>query len=288
MYRTSATVLAGAVAMASPVANATQQPQTGKVESSKTATPSAQEVTLSGCLRQTSDDPGMFALVRAADPASTTRSASSAAQSPLYRLDDKGQLLKGHVGQHVEVRGTVTPAPDEKGPDVVTTRRENIGVPTTVVTTVDLKPAPRLDVKAVKRVPGTCAPPANARSASAAPPAAGAAAARAVSVGDISEHPERYLGQTVVVRGEIEQVFSPSVFSLDEDRVFSAGVDVLVISKRPGVAKEDRRATVTGVVRRFVRAEMQKEIVDFDLRPEWLVDFETRPVIVATDVTLAR
>lgn len=41
--------------------------------------------------------------------------------------------------------------------------------------------------------------------------------------------------------------YSPSVFSLDENRLFS-----------------------------------------FDLRPDWLVDFESCPVIIATDVTIAK
>ncbi len=45
---------------------------------------------------------------------------------------------------------------------------------------------------------------------------------------------------------------------------------------------------MTGVVRRFLRAEFQKEIVDLDLQPEWLVDFESRPVIIATGVAVVK
>jgi hypothetical protein len=110
----------------------------------------------------------------------------------------------------------------------------------------------------------------------------------AATVRAISEHPERFLNQTVRVTGEVERMFSPTVFSLDEDRVFSAGVDLLVVGKKPGIAKDNQRVTATGVVQRFVRAEFQKEIVDFDLRPEWFVAFEARPVIIATDVAVVQ
>lgn len=115
----------------------------------------------------------------------------------------------------------------------------------------------------------------------------GGAMPMASTVGAISEHPERFSNQAVTVTGEVERMVSPTVFSLDEDRVFSAGVDLLVVGKRP-IAKDNQRVTVTGVVRRFMRAEFQKEIVDFDLRPEWLVDFEARPVIIATDVAVVK
>ncbi|HEU4520920.1 MAG TPA: hypothetical protein VFT12_02890 [Thermoanaerobaculia bacterium] len=252
-----------------------------------TSTPSpttAQQVTLTGCLRQASDDARMFALVASPDANTTTGTSGKMARAPLYRLEDKGAKLKGHTGQRVEVTGTVTPAKDEKGADIIMTRSENIGVNTVTVTTVDLKPAPRLDVTSVRKVADDC--PSASRATGRG--TTGGADPSAATVGAISEHPERYLNQTVSVTGEVEKVYSPSVFSLDEDRVFSTGVDVLVVSKRPGMAKDNQRMTVTGTVRRFVRAEMQKEIVDFDLRPEWLVDFESRPVIIATDVAIAK
>ena len=190
----------------------------------------------------------------------------------------------------MEVTGTATPAKDEKGADIVMSRRENIGVDTVTVTTIDLKPAPRLDVTSVRTVAGECPTEAGPSKGAAAGTAGSSstAAPKAASVGEISDHPDRFIGQTVRVTGEVETLFGPRVFSLDEDRVFSTGVDVLVLSRKPGITKDDQRVTVTGTVRKFVRADLQKEIVDFDLNPEWLVDFESRPVIIATEVTAAK
>lgn len=244
-------------------------------------------VTLTGCLRQTSDDPKMLALVPSSDAGQPASTNGTMARSPLYRLEDKGQNLKGHVGQRVEVTGNVTPAKDEKGADIVMSRTENIGIDTVTVTTIDLKPAPRLDVTSVKKVPGEC-PSTTSTAKQPGGGGAGTATAVAARVGEISQHPERYLGQKVTVTGEVEQMFNPRVFSLDEDRVFSTGVDVLVVAERPAIAKDNQRVTVTGTVRRFIQTELQKEIIDFDLRPEWLVGFEMRPVILATDVTVVK
>ncbi len=286
MNRVNAAVILGVAAMSVGAATAAVQ-SSGSQSTPASSQSNPQQVTLTGCLRQTSDDSRVFALVPSADAAKTAGTTGTLGRSPLYRLEDKGQNLKGHVGQRIEVTGKVTPAKDEKGADIIMSRSENIGVPTTTVTTIDLKPAPRLDVTSVRKVAGECPSP----SASANRGTTGASATAtplATTVGAVSEHPERFLNQTVKVTGEVERLFSPIVFSLDEDRVFSAGVDVLVLSKRPGIAKDNQRVTVTGVVRRFVRAEFQKEIVDFDLRPEWLVDFESRPVIIATDVAVVK
>lgn len=286
MHRFSRTILAGiAIAGAGTIGLVGQSAsaQTG----SQAQAGQAKQVTLTGCLREASDDPRVFALVPATDEAKPTGTTGSAATAPLYRLEDKGQKLKGHVGQRIEVTGTVTPAKDEKGADIIMSRRENIGVDTLTVTTVDLKPAPRLDVTSARKVSGEC-PAAPAKDTPDAAGTSGATAPRMTTVGEISEHPERFIGETVRVSGEVEKEFSPHVFSLDEDRVFSAGVDVLVLSKKAGVARDDQRVTVTGKLHRFVRAELQREIIDFDLDPEWLVDFESRPVIIATDVEIAQ
>lgn len=167
MTRSTATVMfscflisaSGAVLLAQTPAQAGKQQPTSK-QSMK-----GSQVTLMGCLRQATDDPTVFALIPSADrgaPTATgttgkdTRAASAMANFPLYRLEDKGQKLEGHVGQRIEVTGTVTPAKDEKGADIIASRSENIGVPTTTITTIDLKPAPRLDVKSVRKVEGEC------------------------------------------------------------------------------------------------------------------------------------
>lgn len=304
MHRYSTVMLAAVMAGAGSIALAAQS-TSGQSTTPQAATKAAQgkQVTLTGCLRQTSDDPRVFALVSSdkmatstgstAKPTGTTQkptgTTGSAMTAPLYRLEDKGQNLKQHVGQRVEVTGTVTPAKDEKEADIVMSRRENIGVDTVTVTTIDLKPAPRLDVTSARKVSGECpSAPAADKEAATAGTSGTAEAPRTATIGEISENPDRFIGQTVTVTGEVETVFGPRVFSLDEDRVLSTGVDVLVLSRTPGAGKDNQQVTVTGEVRKFVRAELQREIIDFDLEPEWLVDFESRPAIFATKVTPAK
>lgn len=300
MMRSSAAVVLGGFLMSAGGATLlAQTPQTTPTQTDQqkqTGQQSVQksQVTLTGCLRQTSDDPNVFALVSSQEKTGTTGTTGTKETAshdmtkfPLYRLDDTGQQLKSHTGQRIEVTGTVTPAKDEKGVDIIASRSENIGVPTTTITTVDLKPAPRLAVTSVREVVGDCTAMPSESTAGTSGTVAGATP-MAVSIGDVSEHPEKYIGKTVKLTGEVERVFNPRVFSLDEDRVLSTGVDVLVLARNPGLAKDNQRVTVTGVVRRFVRAEFEKEIIDLDLNPEWLIDFESRPVVIATEVTGAK
>ena len=161
-------VLAGAVVLFGSGAAAQTQPQskpaqppaseTSKAQSSS----STQQVTVTGCLRQTSDDPKVFALVEA-KPAKAgdqpTGTSGTAMRSPLFRLEEPGTpSLKPHVGKRVEVTGSVVPAKDEKGADIVTTTRETIGVDTVTIRTLDLKPVPAFQVKSVKAT-GDCPAP---------------------------------------------------------------------------------------------------------------------------------
>lgn len=144
-----------------PQSKPAQTPQTAKSQTSKEA---AQQVTVTGCLRQTSDDPKVFALVDAkakqgAGGAQPTGTSGTAVRSPVFRLEDRGTpSLKPHVGSRVEITGTVTAAKDEKGADIVTTTRETIGVDTVTIRTIDLKPAPSFQVTSVKAT-GDCPTP---------------------------------------------------------------------------------------------------------------------------------
>ena len=106
--------------------------------------------------------------------------------------------------------------------------------------------------------------------------------------GAIAEDPEDYYGKRVSVRAEVEDVISPQVFLLDEDRLF-AWPDVLVITpKTTGAIPEDEIVTVTGTVRPFTEAELRRDY-DWgwwaDLQPNFYVTFRDRPVIIADSVT---
>ena len=158
-------VLAGTVLFGAAVA--AQTPPTGQQQKPQSYQQAGQQVTITGCLRQTSDDPKLFALVDAKPSQSAaqakpgeeraTGTAGRAMRAPLYRLEDPGTpSLKPHVNKRVEVMGTVTPVKDEKGADVVgVTKEKTIGVTTTTIRAIDIKPAPLLNVTSVKET-GDC------------------------------------------------------------------------------------------------------------------------------------
>jgi len=101
--------------------------------------------------------------------------------------------------------------------------------------------------------------------------------------------PKKYYGQTVSVQSEVEDVLSPNAFTLDEDALFK-GPDVLVLVPR-GIASQlrhDEKVTVTGTVRPWVVADLDKDLEFFQngkiVSTSTKVDWKTRPVIVATAV----
>lgn len=93
MYRKNAAVVVG-VALSVGVATAAVQ-SGGSSGTPKSSLSSPQQITLTGCLQQTSDDARMFALVSSPDANKTGGTSGTMARSPLYRLEDKGQNLKG-------------------------------------------------------------------------------------------------------------------------------------------------------------------------------------------------
>jgi hypothetical protein len=113
-----------------------------------------------------------------------------------------------------------------------------------------------------------------------------------ISATKLVRDPKDYYGRTISVRSDVEKVLSANAFTLDEDAVFK-GPDVLVLVPR-GVAsglRENEKVTVTGTVRRWVVAELDRDLDFFDdgkiVNTETKVDWDTRPVIVATSVRTA-
>jgi hypothetical protein len=113
-----------------------------------------------------------------------------------------------------------------------------------------------------------------------------------ISAGKLASNAKDYYGKTVTVKAEVEDVIDNRTFSLDEDAIL-AGADVLVLvpAGYTGTLAHDQVVTVTGKVRPFVTAELEKDyhwfkdgaIVSRDSK----YDFKTRPVLVATSVRTA-
>jgi len=107
------------------------------------------------------------------------------------------------------------------------------------------------------------------------------------TAGDIADVPGRFYGHPVSVAAEVEDVWSPHAFTLDEDRWF-AGPDVLVFNPAPVSANgslDGKRVRVLGVVRPFVESEFEADYDWFDAadyRSRGMLD--RRPVIVASSI----
>lgn len=133
--------------------------------------------------------------------------------------------------------------------------------------------------------PAITVDPANRGSAAA--PATGT-----VNVADIVGNPDAYLGRTVTVQADVEEVLGPMAFALDEDSPLTGGVDndLLVFSRKSAsLANIDdqwlnNRVRVTGTVSRMSVVELEREI-GWDLDPRIEAELErVRPVLIAQSV----
>jgi hemin uptake protein HemP len=110
-----------------------------------------------------------------------------------------------------------------------------------------------------------------------------------VTTEDLSDNLAAYLGQSVTVREEVEEVVGDYAFLLDDDQLFG-GEEILIInaSGQPVdlVEGEDTDVQVTGEVRQLILADLEQEY-GFDLDNDLFVDYENQPAIVAQSIALA-
>jgi hypothetical protein len=104
-----------------------------------------------------------------------------------------------------------------------------------------------------------------------------------VSIGELEDHPARYIGQTINVTADVEDVFGPRLFKIDE--ADWADLDGEVLVYLPGdmaaLVREDDRVTITGTMRKFPQAEIGRELAALDTSA---VKFADRPILVARDI----
>lgn len=114
---------------------------------------------------------------------------------------------------------------------------------------------------------------------------------QAVDVADITGNPNNYIGKTVTVSGWVERSYYPQTFRLDEDSVFTGGIDndLLVVGKKDVIPADlksgnaDARVRVTGTVQKFVAVEIERDY-DLDLTGEIENEFKNKTVLVANSV----
>jgi hypothetical protein len=97
------------------------------------------------------------------------------------------------------------------------------------------------------------------------------------TVKQVLDHPDRYIGQELTLDGEVDDVFSPAAFAVENDNnIFFWGEGrVLVLSVWPaatvsrGELREGKYVEATGTLRWFNRAELEREFgtIDFGTTP---------------------
>jgi lipid-binding SYLF domain-containing protein len=108
-----------------------------------------------------------------------------------------------------------------------------------------------------------------------------------VNLAAIIEDPDAFEGRSVTITAPVEAVFSPTLFSVDDDPARSTRRDVIVINPQPvDQVTRDGTVVITGIVYRFDRRDLERRLVGWrwDVSDEVLRSFDDRPVIVADSI----
>lgn len=126
------------------------------------------------------------------------------------------------------------------------------------------------------------------------------------TVSEVVEEPSELFGRVVTVSSEVEQAISPNAFKLENQQLMG-GEGLLVVSAIPrkvpvagqptadsvfnenifneDILDDDIPLRVTGTVTKFVLADVKREF-GLALEDKLFVEYEGKPVIIATAVTL--
>ncbi len=110
-------------------------------------------------------------------------------------------------------------------------------------------------------------------------------------VADITGNPNAVIGKTVTVVADVDEVYGPRAFKLDEDSPLAGGVDndLLVLSPKAGDLAEiddqwtNNEVRVTGVVQRMNVKNIEREL-GWDLQPNLETEFKDKPVLIARSI----
>jgi hypothetical protein len=107
-----------------------------------------------------------------------------------------------------------------------------------------------------------------------------------VSLAQLEERPQQYVGQTISVTAEVESVLGPRLFKIDEPNWGDLDGEILVSlpAGMAGLVKENDRVTVTGTMKTFMKTELERELAWLEPDPDVEVEFARKPVLVASQV----
>jgi hypothetical protein len=124
------------------------------------------------------------------------------------------------------------------------------------------------------------------RLASSAPMVKGDFEGMRVKLDELEDNAQKYMGKTVSVDAEIEDVLGPRVFTIDEPNWGDLQGEILVYvpTTRAAAVRENDRVTVTGTVKPFVKTELEREWGWRGLDREVELDAQKKAVIVASRI----
>jgi hypothetical protein len=107
-----------------------------------------------------------------------------------------------------------------------------------------------------------------------------------VKLDEIEDNPKQYLGKTVSVDAEVEDVYGPRLFTIDEPNWADLRGEILVMLPSPlaALVSENDRVTITGTLKPFVRAEVERSWGWLGLDTDTEVEFSAKPVLVASRI----
>jgi hypothetical protein len=118
-------------------------------------------------------------------------------------------------------------------------------------------------------------------------PASSGTQAATVDLDELEDNPDKFLGKTVVVEGEVDRVLSPHLFTIDERNWADAERELPVVVPEPfaAIVQSDTPVRVTGTVQKVPIAQVEREWGVLGNEPKIRADIETRPELLATEVT---
>lgn len=107
-----------------------------------------------------------------------------------------------------------------------------------------------------------------------------------VSIDDLEEHPNQYIGKTIAVTGEVDDVLGPRLFKIDELNWADLDGEILVSvpSALAAMVREEDRVTVTGTMKMATKVDIDREFGWLDVGDDVVARFTNRPVLVASSV----
>lgn len=104
---------------------------------------------------------------------------------------------------------------------------------------------------------------------------------------EVTDNPEVFYGQPIAVEGEVDEIYSPTAFTLHDEELFD-GQDLLVINTTEQTVADDENVVVVGEIRPLTVAEIERDYSldwdDLDIQSQAETEYEQRPVLVVREI----